>query len=231
MRKVLGQQESPDGKFRITLFDDRSIRRDRLCTGKIINIDIDAPQTDEEGKVYFVSKVEADVNGKKHVGSAIIFNHQLYDSSLPKSSFCEGTLVGLAIEIRSENAGCARIELLSENKTKQLEDTSSLFGGTPIDYALKIKGVNLRPQKLNDKTSEITNIKDKILKTETLNDSNTGIKKEKEHGCGATFFIMILSFCIVGLILSPLSFLGFLLYPLLVGGGLLLGGFIMNITK
>lgn len=67
--------------------------------------------------------------------------------------------------------------------------------------------------------------------TTSRSETSGSTSKKKEFGCGQAFLILAISFTVTGLILSPFSFLGFMLYPLWVGGGLLLAKLLENIIK
>jgi hypothetical protein len=116
MRKVVDSAVSANGKFRLTIFDDNTVRRDRLCTAKIISLNQNSPQENANGTIFYVATVEADLDGKKVVGSAIIWKNQLTSDKLPEGTFAEGATVGLAIQIKSEYAGNASIELPGANR-------------------------------------------------------------------------------------------------------------------
>ncbi len=130
MREVLDTATSPDGKFRMTIYNDNSIRRDRLCMAKIINLNLGSPQLDENGATYYVATVEADLDDEKRVGPAIIWHYQITSNKLSLETFAEGAIVGLAIKIKSEDAGEATIELWSKERMEQLQGNNLIEENT-----------------------------------------------------------------------------------------------------
>lgn len=146
MRKVIGQPVmSQDGKFRVTGFDDKSVRIDRLCTGKIISINEASPQENENGTIFYVATVEADLNGNKHVGSAIIWHNQLKSPKLPEGTFGPGATVGLAIQVKSKYAGNTSIELAGGVKLPAAAAEEGLDDAWMAEQlkAMGLEGINI----------------------------------------------------------------------------------------
>ncbi len=101
------------GDYRLTIFDDGTTRKDRIAPGKIISINKTeaARQTNENGIDYWLATVEADFNGVKQVGPAIIWDAQLTTTKLPADTFAPGANISIAIQASGEYAGNASIEL------------------------------------------------------------------------------------------------------------------------
>lgn len=110
MRKVVDTEVQ--GNFRVTVFDDDTARVDYLCPGVIKSINEDRPQTNSNGKVFYIATVEAQLTPENiQVGSAIIWENQLTTDKLPKDAFAPGAAIRVAIQAKGEYKGNATVEL------------------------------------------------------------------------------------------------------------------------
>lgn len=229
MKKIVDQEIK--GKIRVTVFDDDTARVDGLVYATIDSINIDHPQKNENDKVYYIANVTTE-DGES--GRAILWENLLTSDKLPKNTFSVGTKVRVAIQLKGDYAGNATIELpLLEEKveksehqkekiTPPIETVNEDYFEESISSFKTFEDKNIGYKKDNSKNSNPSN-------TFTYSSATKTSNNKEEIGCGKLFLIFAFSFIVIGFILSPLSFLGFILYPIWVGGAFLLTKFLANI--
>jgi len=113
MRKVV--DDKTVGDFRLTIFDDKSGRLDYLAPGTIRSINMDRPQENVNGNVFYIATCEVKIEGATQVGSAIIWEKQLNHPSVGEL-FKIGCNIQVAIQAKGEYKGNASVELPAGNK-------------------------------------------------------------------------------------------------------------------
>ena len=143
MRKVVNDKTV--GDFRLTVFDDNTGRLDYLAPGTIRSINMDRPQENVNGNVFYIATCEVKINDTTQVGSAIIWEKQLNHPSVGEL-FKIGANIQVAIQAKGEYKGNASVELPAGNKFSsslidELTDTldMSVFADITKDTAFTLE--------------------------------------------------------------------------------------------
>ena len=232
--------------FRNTYFEDGTIRTDRILPAIIVEIHWEIGKgCAANGKEYWQATVKIELPTGSRMGPALLWDELLFadeNRDMEEEIISEGTEILLAITCDSEDAGNATIEVpyfhikyknlhdngfrgveLTEEKSYIDSEEDVIQEAEDVEQTIS---VNNRPYKNippREETTDNNHIKSQIT-VATASDET----KQKEVGCGKTIFVIVLSFLLTGLVLSPFSFLGFLLYPIWVGSAFLLGRWIFD---
>ncbi len=225
MRQIVDQETK--GNIRVTVFDDDTAKVEGLVSAKIMSINMDRPQTNSNQKVFYIATVKTD---KGNTGSAIIWENQLTTDKLPKDTFAPGAPVRIAIQLKGDYAGNATVELPWVREEEIRHQNEQISPSIEIHNDEYFEESDSSFQSLEESLSYNQEEFSYFRNPATSNSATKTISNGKEGiGLVKLFLIFAFSFIAIGFILSPLSFLGFILYPFWVGGAILITGFLAKI--
>lgn len=222
-------------EFRFTNFDEGEVRKDKILTARIIKVHWEIGKgSTPNGLEYWQATVEADLPNGSRRGPALLWDKLLFS----EENLNEGSEIILAIICSGEDSGNAIIEIpdfhikfkeLHDNGFKEIElfeegstvdsEEEVLQEAEDVDQEIFIKN-RAYENTINEKENNYEVISEE---TESISDD-----AQQERGFGKTVFIFIISFIFIGAILSPLSFLGFILFPIWLGSTFLITNFILK---